>query len=209
MSLDLSADLLITDIAPVPALIQRMGRLNRRATPSDPEVRRKPKQALVLSLPKDEQAKPLPYEKDQIDLAWKWLGRLRERGVALSQRDLAGTFAKLESTQTDLKKLMKRAESNACFFSGLWRTRPGETRVDGYTVSVVLQDDVKECDDSAPNGEPSRNWIRKHEVAIPFKRDVLRWTRVGTVREAPHDRVLYDYDPKTKEGTGAEWINRK
>lgn len=31
MSLDLSATLLVTDLAPVPALIQRLGRLNRRA----------------------------------------------------------------------------------------------------------------------------------------------------------------------------------
>ena len=30
MSLDLSADLLVTDLAPVPAMIQRLGRLNRR-----------------------------------------------------------------------------------------------------------------------------------------------------------------------------------
>ena len=207
MSLDLSADLLITDIAPVPALIQRMGRLNRRVTPSDSEELRQPKPALVLSLPTDEQAKPLPYEKDEIDLAWKWLERLRDRGNALSQRDLAEAFASLESTQADLEKLMRRAERNACFFSGLWRTRPGETRVDGYTVSVVLQDDVEKCDDFAPNGEPSRNWIRKHEVAIPFKPEVLRWPRVGTVREAPRDRVHYDYDPKTKEGTGAEWMD--
>ena len=29
MSLDLSASLLVTDLAPVPALIQRLGRLNR------------------------------------------------------------------------------------------------------------------------------------------------------------------------------------
>jgi CRISPR-associated endonuclease/helicase Cas3 len=209
MSLDLSADLLITDIAPVPALIQRMGRLNRRATPSDPERLRQPKPALVLSLPTDEHAKPLPYEKDEIDLAWKWLEKLRDRGNGVSQRNLAETFANLESTQVDVEKLMKRAERNACFFSGLWRTRPGETRVDGYTVSIVLQDDIEKCDDFAPNAEPSRNWIRKHEIAIPFKTEVLGWRRVGTVREAPRDRVLYDYNPKTKEGTGAEWITRK
>jgi CRISPR-associated endonuclease/helicase Cas3 len=48
MSLNLSADLLITDIAPVPALIQRMGRLNRRATPANPG---QPKRAFICQLP--------------------------------------------------------------------------------------------------------------------------------------------------------------
>lgn len=205
MSLDLSADLLITDIAPVPALIQRMGRLNRRALPSDPEDLRTPKPALIKSLLVDEQANPLPYQKEEIEAAWKWLEKLRERGDVLSQRDLAETFAGLGTQELNLERFMKRAEINACFFSGLWRTRPGETRVDGYTVSVVLQDDVENCDDFAPNGEPSRNWIRKHEVSIPFKPEVLRWPRVGTVREAPRNRVAYDYDPRTGVGTGAEW----
>jgi CRISPR-associated helicase Cas3 len=36
MSLDLDADLLISELAPVPALIQRLGRLNRRVSERDP-----------------------------------------------------------------------------------------------------------------------------------------------------------------------------
>src|SRR5690606_19433158 len=36
MSLDLSADLLVTELAPVAAMIQRLGRLNRRAAPARP-----------------------------------------------------------------------------------------------------------------------------------------------------------------------------
>jgi CRISPR-associated endonuclease/helicase Cas3 len=39
MSLDLDADVLISEIAPVPALIQRLGRLNRRITEEEPGVR--------------------------------------------------------------------------------------------------------------------------------------------------------------------------
>lgn len=209
MSLDLSADLLITDIAPVPALIQRMGRLNRRAMPNDPEELRRPKPALIRSLPPNEQANPLPYEHEEIETARNWIEKLRERGGVLSQRDLAETFAALETREVGVEKFMKRAERNACFFSGLWRTRPGETRGDGYTVSVVLQDDVERYDDFGPNGEPSRSWIRKHEVSIPFKPEVLGWPRVGTTRQAPRDRVAYDYDENTGEGTGAEWKNRQ
>jgi CRISPR-associated endonuclease/helicase Cas3 len=209
MSLDLSADLLITDIAPVPALIQRMGRLNRRAMPNDREELKRPKPALIRSLPPDEQANPLPYEKEEIETARNWIEKLRERGSVLSQRDLAETFAAVETRELNVEKFMKRAERNACFFSGLWRTRPGETRCDGYTVSVVLQDDVERSDDFGPNGEPSRNWICKHEVSIPFKPEVLRWPRIGTVRRAPHDRVHYDFDEKSEEGTGAEWKDRK
>jgi CRISPR-associated endonuclease/helicase Cas3 len=45
MSLDLDADLLISEIAPIPALIQRLGRLNRRVTEGKPGT---PRKALFL-----------------------------------------------------------------------------------------------------------------------------------------------------------------
>src|SRR5699024_9311777 len=56
MSLDLSADLLVTDLAPVPALIQRLGRLNRRARPGDP-----PRSFIVL--PYGAMDRPYAYEQ--------------------------------------------------------------------------------------------------------------------------------------------------
>jgi CRISPR-associated endonuclease/helicase Cas3 len=209
MSLDLSADLLITDIAPVTALIQRMGRLNRRAMPNDPEEKRQPKPALIRPLPPDEEADPKPYDKDQISAARHWLNQLKTRGDALSQCDLAETLASLETKEAiSLDKFLRRAERNAVFFSGLWETRPGETRGDAYTVSVLLEEDVERCDDLDRNGEPSRKWMRQHEVAITFKLEVMGWPRTGGMRCAPSDAVRYDYD-KNREGTGAEWKKRK
>jgi CRISPR-associated endonuclease/helicase Cas3 len=209
MSLDLSADLLVTDIAPVTALIQRMGRLNRRAMPDDPEEKRQPKPALIRPLSPIEEADPKPYKKDEICTAWHWLKQLKMRGKALSQRDLAETLASLETQEAmNLGKFLKRAEKNACFFSGLWETRPGETRGDAYTVSVLLEQDVKRCDDFDRNGEPSRTWIRQHEVSITFKPEVMGWPRLAGMRCAPDDAVRYDYD-ENEEGTGAEWRKRR
>ncbi|HEV7747057.1 MAG TPA: CRISPR-associated helicase Cas3' [Pyrinomonadaceae bacterium] len=210
MSLDLSADLLVTDIAPVTALIQRMGRLNRRAMPDDSEEKRQPKPALIRPLPPNEEADPKPYEKDEIFAARRWLKQLKMRGDAFSQSDLAETLASLETNKAmNVDQFLKRAERNACFFSGVWETRPGETRGDGYTVSVLLDQDVKRCEDFDRNGEPSRKWIRQYEVSIIFKPEVIGWPRIAEMRCAPDDAVLYDYDEETEDGVGAEWKQRR
>lgn len=209
MSLDLSADLLVTDVAPATALIQRMGRLNRRALPSDPEDERPPKPALIRPLLPDEAKNPLPYAEEEIEAARLWLKRLAARGPALSQRDLAEALAALEKKESiSPEKFLKRAERKAIFFSGLWETRPGETRLDGHTVTILREEDVKKCDDFDRKGNPSRQWIRKHEVAINFRPDVMRWTPVGGRPCAPAGVITYDFD-ENEDGTGAEWKKRK
>ena len=81
MSLDLSADLLVTDLAPVPALIQRLGRLNRRSTP---ERSNPPEPFLVI-----EPGTTAPYashtQPDPFSLTRLWLERL-VNGSSLTER---------------------------------------------------------------------------------------------------------------------------
>jgi CRISPR-associated endonuclease/helicase Cas3 len=192
----LSADLLITDIAPIPSLIQRMGRLNRKAEPN-PENPPHAKPALIRALPQEKGDIFLPYEQGEIEVTNRWIGALKELNKPLNQRELADAFARFnDAAEYDIAK----AEERACFFFGLWRTKPGSTRGDGYTISVILEDDYKKCD-----GEPSRDWMRQHEVSIPVKDAALGWQRVKGVRIAPSDQVAYDFNDKTKEGTGATW----
>ncbi len=201
MSLDLSADLLITDIAPVPSLIQRMGRLNRKAEPN-PNNPPLAKPALIRALPQEKGDVFLPYKQEEIETTSRWIGALKELSKPLNQRELADAFARFNAAaEYDIAK----AEERACFFSGLWRTRPGSTRGDGYTISVILEDDFIKCNDFE-YGEPSRDWMRQHEVSIPVKDAALRWRRVKGVRIAPGDQVKYDFDDITKEGTGARWL---
>jgi CRISPR-associated endonuclease/helicase Cas3 len=204
MSLDLSADLLISDIAPIPALIQRMGRLNRRATPKQPG---KPKPALICPI-SAQNAKP--YELPELQLAERWINELQELQEPLHQKHLSDYFERV----TDPSEFnLAKAEERACFFSGLWRTRPGSTRGEGYTVSVILKKDLDKCGEKDKEfGQPKRDWLREHEVSIPVKEAALKWERVAGIRIAPNDQVIYDeYDnaetnPNNYQGTGARWL---
>ena len=200
MSLDLSADLLVTDVAPVPSLIQRLGRLNRRADPTRPLD---PKPAYVCA-PKDG---PKPYDAEALRAGWAWVDTLRALGRSLSQRDLAAHFtAGAAGPGVDIEA----AEKDAFFVgvpghSGVWRTRPGTTRGEGYTANVVLDADVRRYRAKTGKDEPDRDWLREHEVAIPIKDVMFGWNRIRGVPIAPSDAVAYDYNEETHEGTGAEW----
>ena len=199
MSLDLSADLLITDTAPISSLIQRMGRLNRRSTPDN---KLPPKLALICALSPSEPNNMLPYEKVGIDTATRWIQELISLGKPLNQRDLSEAFEKFSEMN---EYNVVDAEKRAVFFSGLWRTRPGLTRDEGYTMSVILETDLQICDERDKWGHPTRDWLRRHEVSIPIKEVAMRWNRIGMLRIAPEEMVEYDFDEETMEGTGAKW----
>src|SRR5207253_2500890 len=78
MSLDLSATMLVTDRAPVPALIQRLGRLNRRARPAPEGEPPPPPMPFLVVEPCDREGKlsMAPYTPEEIAPAGPWLDAL-------------------------------------------------------------------------------------------------------------------------------------
>lgn len=177
MSLDLSADLLITDLAPIPALIQRLGRLNRRSSPERPEPA---KPVIVLPF------RGPPYDRgDELTQAEQWLERL---GTGpLSQHDLVAAWT--EQTGTDDPVV-------SAWIEGGFNTEPYAVRDAGVGITVLIEDDARRIREGTE---------RAQRVALPMNRprspDWRAWPRTAFLPVCPADVIAYDRE------RGAQWQN--
>ncbi len=132
MSLDLDADMLVTELAPIPSLIQRMGRCNRRAqhrgTHENP--------GSVLIYPPD---CPRPYRDDELKIAEEFVARL-VAARAVSQQCL-------EALLEELSPRMPADGAGWVAFieNGFW-SAGGESFMeeDGWSVTAVLTEDLSD-----------------------------------------------------------------
>ena len=120
MSLDLSATLLVTQIADPAGLIQRLGRLNRRHCGHSLD-------AIFY-----------PDEKE----GYPYSGKDLQNGCALIQ-----SFTD-EVNQAELAAWLEKAESRASptcktvLLDGGWRTYPASLRDEGHNVTAILEEDL-------------------------------------------------------------------
>jgi CRISPR-associated endonuclease/helicase Cas3 len=208
MSLDLSADLLISDIATIPALIQRLGRLNRFAEsdsgPSGLVIFCEPPPSGATGRPD-----PLPYNEDDLRRARDWIAKLMEADGRLSQRDLSETFSGFDDGRSIR---LDEARQKAVFVSGRWQTILGSTRGDGYTMPVVLREDFETYPkDRLSDFSFRRDWLKEHEVSIPIREEMRKWPVLGYSPIAPRETVVYGHinHPDPAERTGAAWADHR
>ncbi len=196
MSLDLDADLLVTELAPVPALIQRLGRLNRRV---NEENHGKPRLAMVIRPESD-----LPYDKEAFAVADEWLDRLSAAkppaGLqpaggggseqAVSQRDLADHFLALAEAKPT------RLDWRTAWLDSGWCAWPQSVRDLGanFSVNVILDQDADACRANAQE-------IIKRSLPMPYHRRMEGWTTLRGAFIAPPDAIQYDANK------GATWAD--
>ncbi|HWN69712.1 MAG TPA: CRISPR-associated helicase Cas3' [Haliangium sp.] len=193
MSLDLDADVLISELAPVPSLVQRFGRANRHLAQGEDF-----RADIYLHEPKS----PAPYGREDIDAAHAFLDALGVRpgvpGVELGQRRLAEAFEQHTPRQPSVT-------DSALFLTGGYYAAADDFRdIDQIGVSCVLDRDIsaieavwREKGARERRGQPVLDDILPgYEVSVPRKhtlRDAVRPAWLPRYLEiAPADR--YDED---------------
>lgn len=180
MSLDLDADVLVSEVAPIAALIQRLGRLNRRVTKDQCGT---PRTALFVQ-PDNEK----PYAKDELALAKQWIEALQSESRPLSQDDLVHHFHAL--AVNDDKQLQLGTE----WLDSGWHAVPGPIREGACSVSVILPEDEAACRESGVNvinRSIPMNFAARHGMGVwrEFKGNLI----------APEGAIDYDKE------MGATW----
>ena len=182
MSLDLDADVLITEIAPITSLVQRFGRANRKIDGKAKDFRAR----LVAYMPE----KDKPYsQKDDLDTALDFLKDLRSEnnGKDISQRLLA------EKLEKHANKERHDEGDFAPFLSSGYFAVPGNFReIDAFTNPCILSDDldeVKKCLDENKPIDAFVIGVPKQFILKDFEKPAWLPKYLGTA-----DAKFYDAD---------------
>jgi CRISPR-associated endonuclease/helicase Cas3 len=184
MSLDISADLLVTALAPLPALVQRLGRLNRRAEKDDAWP------CLVYPFTGK------PYDtKEAISQMRAATNMIREMaGKPYRQSDLAAYLKKMGAERETGHQHDRPDDLYSAWLCGGWQSEPLPAREGESSVTVIREEDLEEIQKVSGMGDPKK-WNARNLVpwTVPILANGFRTDRrAGPYPLAARGSVPYD-----------------
>ena len=181
MSLDLSADLLVSPMAPAAALIQRLGRLNRQVEEYAPEKFRVEKIHTAIFYAWDGS----PYTNEEMRTGIQLVESLHDR-ESVSQENLADIAAQITLS-------IPTEETNSMWLDGDLETYSEPLREGGGTITVLLKQDETAIKEAAyTNNKSFMKEAQGWSVPIRFLPIYLQWDKRKYYLIAPADEITYD-----------------
>ncbi|MGE3818121.1 MAG: CRISPR-associated helicase Cas3' [Isosphaeraceae bacterium] len=191
MSLDLDAQILVTELAPIASIIQRMGRCNR-----DSKRMRRPDHPIGrVYVLRPEPGKEKPYEKEELALAARFVDKLHGRDV--SQAELESIYREIDPGTIEPTRYCPFLES------GPYADGKEDTfrDIDEFTVPCVLESEVSRVVAAVRERKPIDGFIvpvpRRFALDRPTESSPLpRWLRVA---ETSRYDKLTGFDGRDRE----------
>lgn len=191
MSLDISASLLISANAPIWALIQRLGRLNRWVEEVNGKYQLKTGRVCkALVYPWE---KTRPYDQADLETGTNLIGTLQKQ--VINQNHLAEEMGKI-AVEAPLPE--------NCEWLQTWKATSGELMDASYTIQVVLADDK---DKILSSTEKLYLEAQKWAVSVPIQEDntpywdkkTFKFYRIAPTEDVHYHPEIGAYNPKQEK----------
>ena len=190
VSLDISFDLMITETAPIDALIQRFGRINRKRTA---ETIGKYKPIYVIA-PPEKDSECLPYDPDILERSFEVLP---DAGSLLREQELQSLIDRVYPT-------VERLDINldAVFVDGKWRLKelchlPKSALIEKMDIDSVVC--ITQADDETGRYRDA-NQEERILMEIPVRYNSLRWKKLKQSTVGSHPFVIPDMAYSAEKG---------
>ncbi len=200
MSLDLDAEILVTELAPIASLIQRMGRCNRDSK----KMREGERPIGRVYVIRPESGKEKPYEKKELDVAKKFVDELAGKDV--SQATLEKVYRDCDPGEVEPQKLCPFLDS------GPYAEAREESfrETDDFTVPCILDDDVRKVKAAIAARKPIDGFILPvpHLPYLvkepgPGASQLPRWLRIAESNR--YDKLIgFDNRPRPDSERGSD-----
>ncbi len=179
ISFDISADLLISNVAPFPAMVQRLGRLNRGHSPDSARLGMG-----IFTYPLN----PKPYTTDELATGLRFVDDIKKQSeVQMSQSDLQNWLNELIE-----EMVQEKPKTGFTWFDEEPARLGNSLREAGYTMDIIMKSDFSQA--MTPTD--------RIKFVLPLP---LRVRRGSKERSWRHYTIVDDTEVEYSDELGGEW----